>query len=494
MAATDGELIRRFREARDEGAFEEIVRRHGGMVLGVARRVLGGGADSPEAEDAFQGTFLVLATEAAKLRKAGSVASWLHGVALRASLKAKTRAAARREHERRAAEMLTSDDSREWRETRGVIDEEVRRLPERLRAPLVLCYFEEKTVEEAARDLGWTDGQIRGRLAKARDVLHSRLSRRGVAVGALALAALITKNASAAVPEAYVTSTVSAASAIASGAASTATTGAASLANEMVRAMAVAKAKLVVAVAGAAAVVVTAVVVGVAFGLQPDVNAAPLVGADGVVADGADTAEGNTGSPRTRPPAAVVRPSGDVRADGARARGVSAHGDALAAEWGLPGPVARTVAEICAARPGAEVRRARRKANYEIYNVEIETGDGDCEARISSDGAIYELTEDLAAERLPGAVVATVGRLYPGATIANIAHASHEIEGDVVRYDLELRVRPAPVNVILTADGEVLEHDNGEDEGEHEEEDEDEDGVGVRPEAESVSAPGEGVF
>ncbi|MHC4253726.1 MAG: RNA polymerase sigma factor, partial [Planctomycetota bacterium] len=223
MAATDGELIRRFRDSRDEGAFEEIVRRHGGMVLGVARRVLGSGEDSPETEDAFQGTFLVLATEAAKLRKTSSVASWLHGVALRVSLRAKTRAAARREHERRAAEMLKEDDSREWRETRGVIDEEVRRLPERLRAPLVLCYFEEKTVEEAARDLGWTDGETRGRLAKARDVLHSRLSRRGVAVGAVALAALITKNASAAVPPAYVASTVSAASTLAAGSAPTVT-------------------------------------------------------------------------------------------------------------------------------------------------------------------------------------------------------------------------------------------------------------------------------
>ncbi len=481
MAATDGELIGRFREARDEGAFEEIVRRHGGLVLGVCRRVLGAG-EAPE--DAFQGTFLVLATEAAKVRKAASVASWLHGVALRVSLKAKARAAAHREHERRAAEMLKGNDSREWRETRGVIDEEVRRLPERLRAPLVLCYFEEKTVEEAARDLGWTDGQLRGRLAKARDVLHSRLSRRGIAVGAAILAALITKNASAAVPEAYVTSTVSAAS----GAASAATSGAASLAGEVVRAMTVAKAKLIAALAGAAAVVVTAVVVGVTFGLQSDVNAAPA-------ADGTNITEGAS---RSLLPVAVATPSSDVRTDtsqtdDARAGDARAPDAGVAAEWGLPDPVARTVAEICAARPGAEVKKTSRKMRkgLEAYDIEIETGDGDCEAHISADGTLHDLVEELAAARLPAAVVAAVARLHPGAAIA---HAERELEEGVFRYDLELDIGGDEVDVVVTADGEVIAEDDkgeGEREGEHADGDGDGDG---RPAAEPEAAPGEGVF
>ena len=145
----DGELLRRFVAAREEAAFAGLVRRHGAMVLGVCRRLLN---DTHEAEDAFQATFLVLARRAAAVRKRDSVASWLYGVAYRVSLKARA-AAHRRPGGEPVEPISTADPAAEaaWRELRPAIDEELSRLPEKYRAPLVLCYLEGKTNEEAAR-------------------------------------------------------------------------------------------------------------------------------------------------------------------------------------------------------------------------------------------------------------------------------------------------------------------------------------------------------
>jgi RNA polymerase sigma factor (sigma-70 family) len=193
-AASDGDLLRAYALRRDEAAFATLLDRHGSMVFGVCRRLLW---DAQDAEDAFQATFLVLARKAGVIEATGSVAPWLHSVACRVALKARTETLRRRQYVREVAEMpdvpegepALSEPLR--RELQGVLDEELQRLPAKYRAPLVLCYLEGKSNVEAARELGWTKGTVSGRLARARDLLRGRLRRRGFALGAAALPALL---------------------------------------------------------------------------------------------------------------------------------------------------------------------------------------------------------------------------------------------------------------------------------------------------------------
>jgi RNA polymerase sigma factor (sigma-70 family) len=174
----DGDLLRRFIEQRDESAFALLVERHGNMVLGVCRRVL---HHTHDAEDVFQATFLVLARKASSIRKRQSLSSWLYGVAYRTALKVRGRPIIMVPLCEDVPGTEPSPDSCAV-DLRPVLDEELSRLPDKYRDPVVLCYLEGKTNEEAARQLGWTKGTVSGRLARARDLLRHRLTRRGLAL------------------------------------------------------------------------------------------------------------------------------------------------------------------------------------------------------------------------------------------------------------------------------------------------------------------------
>ncbi len=176
---SDAELLRRFLTHRDEAAFTAIVRRHGAMVYHVCRSVLRNEAD---AEDASQAVFLVLAQKAGQVRKLNSLASWLHGVALRTSRKLLASIARRRAGEARLPPPSSTPEDMSVSEAGLLLHEELERLPACYKDPLVLCYLQGKTHDEAAAALGWTLTVFRGRLERARKQLHSRLKQRGVAL------------------------------------------------------------------------------------------------------------------------------------------------------------------------------------------------------------------------------------------------------------------------------------------------------------------------
>jgi RNA polymerase sigma factor (sigma-70 family) len=207
---SDEQLLARF-VAGSEPAFGALVRRHGPMVFGVCRRLLGHVQD---AEDAFQAAFMVLANQAGSIRKSASVASWLYGVAYRVACKAQ-RAKRRRlagESGTRYAPALSAGPDSAWRELCAILDEELNRLPEKYRAVLVLCYLEGKSNEAAARQLGCTKGTVSSRIWRGRELLRERLTRRrltlsaGVAVGLFGVG-----TASGAVPGKLIYATVQAA-------------------------------------------------------------------------------------------------------------------------------------------------------------------------------------------------------------------------------------------------------------------------------------------
>ncbi|MGP0067374.1 MAG: RNA polymerase sigma factor [Isosphaeraceae bacterium] len=177
---SEGQLLARFVGDRDEVAFEAIVSRHGPMVLGICRRLLD---DPHDVEDAFQATFLVLVKKARMLRDRDLLASWLYGVALRVATRSRRDRTRRRSRERSdiAADVSMPADDIERRELWSVLDAEVARLPARFRTPIVLCYFEGLTHDQAAERIGCPVGTVRSRMSKGRELLQSRLTRRGLA-------------------------------------------------------------------------------------------------------------------------------------------------------------------------------------------------------------------------------------------------------------------------------------------------------------------------
>jgi RNA polymerase sigma factor (sigma-70 family) len=216
---SDGQLLDEFvsRRGDSEAAFEALMHRHGPMVLRICRRVL---HDPQDAEDAFQATFLVLAHRAGAIRRRDSLASWLFGVSQRVAAQARLRSARRRVGEQHVAEQ-TPEAYRpaETHEEPEALIEEIDRLPERLRAVVVLCYLEGLTYDAAARRLGLSEGSVRGRLARARDQLRRRLTRRGVVLpaGFLALGTIAEGNLRAATSIPLATSLVDSTARIALG-------------------------------------------------------------------------------------------------------------------------------------------------------------------------------------------------------------------------------------------------------------------------------------
>jgi RNA polymerase sigma factor (sigma-70 family) len=185
---SDRQLLERYAARHEEAAFEALLKRHGPMVQGVCRRVLGGAHD---AEDAFQATFLVLARQAGAIGRRESVGGWLYRVAYNTALKAKASAAARRRREQRPDERPATDPLADvtGRELLTALDEELQRLPEKYRAALVLCYLEGLTRDEAAGRLGVSESTLKRRLEEGRERLRLRLERRGLALSAALLAA-----------------------------------------------------------------------------------------------------------------------------------------------------------------------------------------------------------------------------------------------------------------------------------------------------------------
>ncbi|AGA31133.1 sigma-70 family RNA polymerase sigma factor [Singulisphaera acidiphila] len=249
---SDEQLLTRYVAERDEAAFEAVVARHGPMVVGVCRSIL---RDEHAAEDAFQATFLVLARKANAISDRDSLGGWLHRVAYRIAVAAGVERQRRRQAE--ASASVLSDRSEGRGDWHSVLHEEIDRLPEVLRAPIVLCYLQELTYEQAAQQLSWTVPTLRSRLAKARGKLRSRLIRRGL-IGAVGLLGGLAdaRWAIAAIPAHWIRRVVS------NAAGAPAVSGTAvTLASAMLRTMAFSRTK------GFAIVAVSAAVTMASFGL-----------------------------------------------------------------------------------------------------------------------------------------------------------------------------------------------------------------------------------
>ncbi|HEX4607683.1 MAG TPA: sigma factor-like helix-turn-helix DNA-binding protein [Urbifossiella sp.] len=231
-ARPDGELVGQYARTRDEGAFVELLRRHGPAVYGVCRRVVGNG---PDAEDAFQAVFLVLARKAGTIGEPGLVGNWLYGVAVRTANKARVmnakEASRRRPPGLHPAEPVAASAGPADGDTFAVVDAELAALPGQYRAAFVTCVLNGRSRSDAARELGWPEGTVAARVAKARELLAARLRKRGVAPAAGALAA-------AAVPPATAAAALNAVRELwAAGTASAVAPAAQSLSDEVVKTM-----------------------------------------------------------------------------------------------------------------------------------------------------------------------------------------------------------------------------------------------------------------
>jgi RNA polymerase sigma factor (sigma-70 family) len=274
-ALSDAQLLGRFLERREGPVFEAIVRRHGPMVWGVCRRVL---RDHHDAEDAFQATFLVLARKASSVLPREKLGNWLYGVAYQTARKARAMRAKRRVRDGQVPDMPEPEAAPH--DLQGhlteLLDQELSRLPEKYRIPIVLCDLEGLAHKEAASQLGWPIGTVSSRLSRARSMLARRLSRRGVSLSAGSLAVLLTQeSASAGMPANLIGSTTQAASLFATGGALTAGVVSAevtALTGEVLKIMLLSKLKITAAVLLMGATL-TIVGTGLAYQQQPSKDA-----------------------------------------------------------------------------------------------------------------------------------------------------------------------------------------------------------------------------
>ena len=216
----DRQLLEQFADG-DETAFSALVDRYGGLVMGVCQRVL---QHTQDAEDAFQATFMVLARKADQVAWKDTVANWLHGAACRVSFQIRRERlrrqvlAGRASDERYHSSLARPANDPSWSDVQPMLDEELDRLPAIYRQPLILCCLEGKTRDEAAAQLGWSVGSVKGRLERGREILRSRLAKRGFALSAVLAATLLTGGSvKAAVPLTLGLETVRAGMAMATG-------------------------------------------------------------------------------------------------------------------------------------------------------------------------------------------------------------------------------------------------------------------------------------
>jgi RNA polymerase sigma factor (sigma-70 family) len=244
----DAELLHRFVATGDEAAFELLLWRHGPMVRGVCQRML---HHTQDAEDAFQATFLTLLRKAGSISQRESLAGWLYRVTYRVALRARDKAARQPERLPHNSETPAPEPACDliWRDLRPVLDEEINQLPRKYSLPIILCYFEGKTHEQAARELGCPKGTIDVRLMRARERLRGRLARRGLALSAGLLATALTQKTVVALPVALSDAVLNAALAYAAGAGMTGAVSApvAALTEGVLQSMTIAKLKTTVA-------------------------------------------------------------------------------------------------------------------------------------------------------------------------------------------------------------------------------------------------------
>jgi RNA polymerase sigma factor (sigma-70 family) len=278
---TDAALLDGFLTNRDEAAFAALLHRHGPMVWGLCQRLL---HHRQNAEDVFQATFLTLLRKASSIRKQESLACWLHGVAYRLARRVQADQARRLlTNAEGAASAANPAEQASGHEVQAAFDEELARLPEKYRLPLVLCYLEGQTRDEAAEQLGWSLGTLKRRLEQGRAALRDRLTRRGVTLGAALFAASVGGDAFAAtVPPTLMNSTWLATNMIAGGQALAEVAGAqvAALTEGMVAALAPSKLKWVAALAAATLALAGAGGVWTASTLQAKVPPSAAIAAE----------------------------------------------------------------------------------------------------------------------------------------------------------------------------------------------------------------------
>jgi RNA polymerase sigma factor (sigma-70 family) len=213
---TDGQLLETYIQSREEAAFAALVHRHGPMVWGVCRRVLGNDAD---AEDAFQAAFLVLVRKAACVVPREKIANWLYGVARQTAMKARAMAVKRKSREKQVTDMpeLAVFEPNGSEDLLPLLDRELSRLPDKYRTAIVLCDLEGKSYKEVSQQLGCPEGTLAARLARGRAMLAKRLARQRLGVTSGALAAILSKSASACVPLPVRSATIEAAGSFAAG-------------------------------------------------------------------------------------------------------------------------------------------------------------------------------------------------------------------------------------------------------------------------------------